>query len=187
MGDVEEKIVDQGLEAFLNKDLPANAERIETQEAEKFDTAQSVPLTQSTKERLIYYLQKCLPENDVFNIMNLLDRVEGITESEGQRYLQAMVYASSLQIDKGFVDLILKKLTNVLMNPKDKKTKKRCRNDVYVKESTGDLLNSIIPYLGRLAGFLVFGFYVAESWNIKIKEDNSDEESEGRESKKQKQ
>lgn len=165
---LSEKVVDPNLNDFLNKDLSTTSERVETT-GESFDVEDDkAPLSKHTKEQLLHYISKALPDIDVNKIMTMIDKIEGLDEASGKRYLEALKYASGATVDKAIVRKFIKELCNIFMNPEDKKHKKLCKNDKHVNEAVADALNSIFGQLGSLGGVLVFGLYTLASWKLGI-------------------
>jgi len=107
-------------------------------------------------------------------IFQMFDRIQVMTQSEADKYLQALRYCHGCQLDDNIIDMFIGNVGDIFLNPLAQKKKEKLIKDKYIRECVATGLNDLLGKVGSLAGVAVFAFYVISSWAVKP---NFDEEN----------
>lgn len=167
MSDINESVVDPKLNAFLGQDLPSSGTRIDTNTADEFETDAVNPITETTLRQILYYLSLGISKDEANKIVDLMNKVQGMTEQDAQVLLKGLKIQANMTIDSDLVDYFVKESVRITFNPKDKKRKRSAKKSKYIHDCFAEGLHDLLGHLGWWSGLLVFGFYASASWHMK--------------------
>ena len=171
--DVEpvEKVVDPNLNKFMKQDLPVTNNRIDPTADPEFDDEEeenvnvTAPVTDSTRNRIIYYLSKGLDQTGAAGLVKHFHEIGKMNEGAAREYLKVLSYINARTIDDGIVEGFIENACKITMCPGDTECREKAKKDHYIKECVATGLNDLLGQIGSLAGIVVFAFYCMSSYS----------------------
>jgi hypothetical protein len=167
---MQTRSVDGAFDEALNTPLQENTQRVhvegEDHEMEE-ENEPDIPLSDITRQRIALKFVGCVndtPENTRL-IMSCLQRINGLTEKEGQLYLRALSAQNMNALTEDSVSIILKNISQYFVNPKRLDMKKAVVGDRHIRAALHSRLSELFIKMGDFAGVLLFLLYCIESYN----------------------
>jgi len=168
---MDERVVDPGLEDFLNKDLPQEKRDVFENDDEDDDPTKAKllnePISDSTRNAIIQAFLSALqtsPEG-ASKILHLFKSLTSFTEGEGQEYLEAITQADLATVSFHIVSIILRTLSQFFVNPSRPENIKLIIKDPYIRASVNATLRRVFNYLGNMSGIILFIAYAIDSYS----------------------
>jgi len=175
---MNETVVDPELESFVKKDLGINKNRVEVAGDElsddSSDSEDDKKITKATKTSIARaFCNTDLTDARPAKLMNMLTKMEGMTEKQAKTFLDALRLTESINVSDDLVTTIIKISTSITVNPKRKDVIEKIINDKHVKRSVSLMCADLFDLIGNVAGVVVYVLYSLLSWNHDGETDNA--------------
>lgn len=163
-----EKIVDVELNKFLQTELPVYNERdihVDGEEFQVEDESKKIPISDSTKNKILHYLKKGVGDGlNVLQMNKFIHDIEELTETDAQRYLYNLQHVNAENMDGHLLTEFLTLSSEIFFNPSKPDVKKAAINDKFVRECVSDMMMDVFGQLGSWAGVAFYLLYAISSW-----------------------
>jgi len=157
--ELSEESVDENLTDYLKK--PVEKKKRTFSEIHEEDTVseneeETQPATKKTKDE-IYHLWTQAWHEEGEKLLQLVQKLGGMSEQEAKAYLACLKAVSSRHAHKNLTEKLLLFASNIICHPNDITTPLAMQEDDYLKTGAALLVSDVLAFLGRL-GFVALLF-----------------------------